>query len=75
MIECRLCAYSCHITNSGVSDVLKTVDGVVKTLKDMKIMENLDLPKLMKMVQMMNALNKGKKSKTKNKLIIKRPKL
>jgi len=62
---------------SGVSDVLKTAENVLKTLKDMKILENLDLPKLMKMVQVMNALNGAKKPK-KNKFKIKikpKPKL
>eukprot|EP00486_Rosalina_sp_Unknown_P011216 CAMPEP_0201582988 /NCGR_PEP_ID=MMETSP0190_2-20130828/93045_1 /ASSEMBLY_ACC=CAM_ASM_000263 /TAXON_ID=37353 /ORGANISM="Rosalina sp." /LENGTH=208 /DNA_ID=CAMNT_0048024031 /DNA_START=25 /DNA_END=647 /DNA_ORIENTATION=+ len=31
---------------SGVTEILKTVENVVKTIKDMKVLENLDLPKL-----------------------------
>ena len=53
-----------------MTEILKTVENVMKTLKDMKIVENLDIGKLMKMVQMMNALNKGK-VKGKNKIKIK----
>ena len=59
---------------SGLMDVVKTLESVVKTLNDMKILENLDVAKLMKMAQMMSALNGAKKSKNKNKLVIKKPK-
>eukprot|EP01084_Bolivina_argentea_P311561 539338_1 len=53
---------------SGISDTLRTVEGVIKTIKDMKMFENLDLPKIMKMIQMMTALNKTNKRKSKLKI-------
>mmetsp|Transcript_33975 Transcript_33975/g.55404 ORF Transcript_33975/g.55404 Transcript_33975/m.55404 type:complete len:238 (-) Transcript_33975:40-753(-) len=60
---------------SGLSDILKTVENVTKTVQKMKLLENLDLPKLMQMIQMMNALDKSK-AKTKGKIKTKtRPKL
>merc|ERR1712129_284835 len=36
---------------SGISDALKTVQNVIKMVKDMNLLQNLDLNKIMKMVQ------------------------
>merc|ERR1712129_8676 len=62
---------------SGISDALKTVQNVIKMVKDMDLLQNLDLNKIMKMVQMVNALNatKPKKKKNRNSKLKIKPKL